>query len=150
VTGRRPGLDRVHHVRGVEPEPRDGRPVDVDPQHREARHLLDLHVGGALDLGEHAGERVAGGLELVEVVAVQDQRHVRADPLDQLVRAQLDRLAEREVHAGHVLPEAPSIAATSDSLSWASTQSSGGVSMTIRSLKSTPIGSVAISAPRSC
>ena len=86
--------DHVLHVGDAQAAARDLRPVDLDVEERQARRLLDPHVGGALDPAQDAGDLVRRAQHRVEVVAEDLDRDVAAHAGDQLVEAHLDRLRE--------------------------------------------------------
>ena len=54
------GAHDVLHVRDVEAEARDRRPVDLDRERRQPGDLLDLDVGGAANRPQDRGDAVRG------------------------------------------------------------------------------------------
>ena len=65
-------------------------------KHGLAGHLLGAHVGRSGNRAEHPFDFVGLAHQHVEVVAVQNRRHVGADAGDHFVHPHLNRLRHRE------------------------------------------------------
>ena len=99
------GLDGVEHVSHRDAVAGAAVAVDLDPQHRQAGRLLQLHVGRPGHACHHARDLLALLAQGLEVVAEQLDADVGAHARDQLVEAHLDRLGEGEAHPRDGLAE---------------------------------------------
>ena len=97
------GRDGVLHVAGVQAVADQRLAVRRDGQQRQARGLLQPHVGRAVHRLRHRLHLFAEPHQRIQVVAVNLDRHVRAHAGDQLIHAHLDRLGELVVVARYLL-----------------------------------------------
>ena len=139
------GLDGVEHVAHRDAVAGAAVAVDADADHRQARRLLELHVGRAGDAGHDPRDLLALLAQRVEVVAEELDPHVGADAGDQLVEAHLDRLVNEKPIPGTASSRASLIFSTSSPLVRAVVHSERGFSITNTSPSSMPMTSVASS-----
>jgi hypothetical protein len=93
------GGHRFLHIARVQAIPCQCRRIWRDGQQRQAGDLLGLDVFGAGDATHDPLDPAGQARQLVKVVAVDLDRHVRTDAGDQLVGAHLDGLGELVVAA---------------------------------------------------
>ena len=74
----------------------------MNGQHRQARGLLDLDVGGTWHLLQHLRYLFGGAVHRIHVVAEHLDRHVATHAGKQFVEPHLDRLGELVIVAGHL------------------------------------------------
>jgi hypothetical protein len=102
ASGRPCGGQRLLHIPHVQAQAGGLFAVDLHREHGQAGGLLDLDLGGAGDLLQHAA--IFGVLVQDRHVVAEDfDRHIAAHARDQLVEAQLDGLGELVVAAGLLL-----------------------------------------------
>jgi len=93
------GGQRITHVCRGQSMLRGGDMVDPDVERGQAGNLLHPHVGGAVHRAQFQRHLLGHLLQGGEIIAVHHHRQVRAHAGNQLVEAQLDRLAELETVA---------------------------------------------------
>ena len=95
--------DGVEHVVGLDPVAGELVATDRDPEHRQSTGAGRLDVLGARYLRQDLLDLRRLLAEDVEVGTGDEGGDIALDPGDQLVDPHLDRLAEAELHARHVL-----------------------------------------------
>ena len=95
----------VEHVGGLDAVLSEMIAAHIDPQHRQPAGGRDLDIVAAGDSCEHPLDLQRQLPEHFEVGTVNEDGDVALDACHQLVDPHLDRLAEAELDAGHVLRE---------------------------------------------
>ncbi len=84
--------ERVLHGAETEAVTGDGGLIHLDVEHRQAGHLLHLHIGRARRRAQDRGDLIGGLQHGVEILAEDLDRDIAAHAREQLVEPQLDRL----------------------------------------------------------
>jgi hypothetical protein len=85
-------LDHVEDIGGVDPVARNGGTVEHHPQQRQAGGLLRLDIGRTGNPLQRLDGLHRGPFERCQIVPENRERHIRADPGNQLAHPELDRL----------------------------------------------------------
>jgi hypothetical protein len=96
------GLDRGQHVLRIHAVAREPTPIRLHLQHGQTERALDAHVSGAGDAAEGAADAPPEVGHLLQIFAEEEDRDVRPRAGDELVRAVLDGLGDRDEGRGHL------------------------------------------------